>query len=157
MLGLKQHLVPDLWKVKIPTVWEPVWDLVVKWLSGEKKETKTGKKVLILSTDCSLLEYVSPYPSHREIFPSPAFQKPHVVSNLWMWIMRFIFLWFNIMITLLCTLFQLTEMKQYIFFKILCPLLVIFPFQICSTLANERKINLFLIWWHSEHKGELKR
>lgn len=92
-----------------------------------------------------LLEYVPPS-SFQEAFPPQPFQNPHVVGSLWIWIKWFAFLWFNIMIKLLCTLLWFTEMKQCIFFNILCPLLVIFSPPKFARLwqMKERKI---LLWF----------
>lgn len=128
------------------------WTLMIKVWSWSETRLQNGRLVRkgnetrktaskpACSQNYSFPDFVPP-----SAFPFRAFQKPHVVSNLWISIMWFTFLWFNIVIKSLCSLFQVTEMKQYVFFKILCPLLVIFPFQICTALANKRKINFALI------------
>jgi hypothetical protein len=84
---------------------------------GEKKNKNKKELILSIGLFTSRICFFLPLPPRG--LPIPSFSKPHVVSNLWMWIMWFTFLWFNIMIKLLCTVFQVTEMKQYVFFKIL--------------------------------------
>lgn len=91
---------------------ELVWATAVKWPPGERE----GKEIWKAAPSSASQGYSHPDCVPSSAFPSWVFQKPHV-SNLWMWIMWFTFLWFNIVIKCLCSLFQVTEMKQYVFFK----------------------------------------